>query len=80
MVESLPCGVLGDPKDAKAPDPRPNADEALADGEDTPLGDNALNGFDRLWGVSVPKRFPRAGGAPSFLSEPLVERDNLEVL
>ena len=45
----IPLGVLGAPKDANAPEPRPNADEALVDGEDRPpdRGDNALNGFDR---------------------------------
>lgn len=38
-----------DPNEANAPDPRPNADEALPDGEETPAerGDNALKGLDR---------------------------------
>lgn len=48
-----PPGVLGvfvdDPNDAKAPDPRPNADDALAEGEGTFVerGDIALKGFER---------------------------------
>lgn len=46
----MPPGVFGVLKDANAPEPKPNADEALVDGEDTPpdSGDNALNGFDLL--------------------------------
>lgn len=59
-------GVLGvfeaEPKEAKAPDPSPNAEDAPEVGDDTLLvlrGDIALNGFDRPWdGVSPPpKRF-----------------------
>lgn len=80
----MPPGVLGVPKDANAPDPNPNADEAL-DGDDTPpdRGDNALKGFDRPWELSGPKRFVRGFSTrepPSLLSEPPVERDSLEAL
>lgn len=46
-------GALGSfteaPNEANAPEPRPNADEALPDGEETPAerGDIALKGLDR---------------------------------
>lgn len=42
-------GVLGVPKDAKAPEPRPKALEAPEDGEDTPAdrGEMALKGLER---------------------------------
>lgn len=45
-----PLGVLGAPKDANAPEPRPKADEALVEGEDTPppeRGEMALKGLER---------------------------------
>lgn len=50
---SVPPGVLGvlaeEPNEAKAPDPRPNALDALAPGEETPpeRGDMALKGLAR---------------------------------
>ena len=59
-------GVLGvfaeDPKEAKAPDPRPNADEAPLVGEATLVvvkGAMPLNGFDLLLKdpSATPKRF-----------------------
>ena len=84
VLRSEPPGVLGAPKDAKAPDPRPNADEAFVDGEDTPpeRGDRALKGFDRPWELSGPKRFVRGIStlAPSLPSVPVIDRDNLEEL
>lgn len=45
-----PLGVLGAPKDANAPEPRPKAEEALAEDEDTPppeRGEIALKGLER---------------------------------
>lgn len=84
VLRSEPPGVLGAPKDAKAPDPRPNAEEAFVDGEDTPpeSGDRALKGFDRPWELSGPKRFVRGSStlAPSLPSVPVIDRDNLEEL
>ena len=84
--ESAP-GVFGAPKDAKAPDPRPKADDALVDGEETPppeRGDIALKGFDRPWELSGPRRFDVRGSstlAPaSLLSEPVIDSDNLAEL
>lgn len=56
-------GVFGvfaeEPKEANAPEPRPNADEALVEGEDTPVdrGEIALKGLERPWALSGPKRF-----------------------
>ena len=80
-------GVFGAPKDAKAPDPRPKADDALVDGEETPLperGDIALKGFDRPWELSGARRFDVRGSstlAPaSLLSEPVIDSDNLAEL
>lgn len=48
-----------DPKEAKAPEPRPNAFEALEEGEETPAerGEMALKGLERPWELSGPKRF-----------------------
>lgn len=42
-------GVLAEPKEAKAPDPKPKADEAPTDGEGAFVvrGEIALNGLDR---------------------------------
>lgn len=76
---------MGAPKDAKAPEPRPNADEAFVDGEDTPAesGESALKGLDRLpWELSGPKRFAvREKLVPlSLLSGPVIDRDSLEEL
>jgi hypothetical protein len=76
---------LGAPKEAKAPDPRPKADEAFVDGEETPvdIGDMALKGFERPWELSGPKRLDERGRstrAPSLPSVPDMERDNLEEL
>lgn len=54
VPRSKPPGVFGvladDPNEAKAPDPRPKAEEAPAEGEET-FGDNgaiALKGLERL--------------------------------
>lgn len=49
---------LGAPNDANAPDPRPKADEAFVDGEETPpeRGEMALKGLDRPCELSG-KRF-----------------------
>lgn len=52
-LKSKVPGVFGvfvaDPKDAKAPEPKPKAEEALVDGVVTPVesGEIALNGFER---------------------------------
>jgi hypothetical protein len=60
---AVPPGVLGvfaeEPKEANAPDPRPKAFEALADGDETPAerGEMALKGLDRPCELSGPKRF-----------------------
>lgn len=81
-----PPGVLGAPKDAKAPEPKPKAEEALVDGEETPpeRGERALKGFDRPWELSGPKRFAVRGistlAPPSFPSVPVIDRESLEVL
>lgn len=52
-------GVLGAPNEAKAPEPKPNADEAFVEGDATPpeRGDIALKGFERPWELSGPNRF-----------------------
>ena len=54
-------GVFEDPKDAKAPDPKPNALAAPAVGEARELaeGDIALKGFLLLWEDESPCRLPR---------------------
>lgn len=55
-------GVFGvfaeDPKDAKAPEPRPKADEAPELGEETLVdnGEIALKGLDRPWEGVSPNR------------------------
>lgn len=77
---------MGAPNDAKAPEPRPNADEAFVDGEETPAerGERALKGLDRPWELSGPKRFDvrerSTLAPPSLLSVPAIDRDSLEVL
>lgn len=84
----MPPGVLGAPKDANAPDPSPNAEDAPADGEETPVveGEMELKGFDRLCELSGPKRFEewlrgRSTRAPlSLLSVPDVDSDSLPEL
>lgn len=78
-------GVLAaDPNDAKAPDPRPNADEAPEVGEATEL---AVNGAFELKGLPFPpdvlpkRRGP--GGAPSLpscRSDLSMERDSCPAL
>jgi hypothetical protein len=76
-------GVLGVPNDAKAPEPRPNAEEAFVDGEDTPpeRGERALKGLDRPpWELSGPKRLVARGSSTRAPSVPVIDRDNLEVL
>jgi hypothetical protein len=80
-----PPGVLGAPNEAKAPEPRPNADEALVEGEETPAdsGEIALKGFERPWELSGPKRLDgrgRSTRATSLPSVPDMDRDNLEEL
>lgn len=84
VFNSEPPGVFGAPNEANAPDPRPKAEEALVDGEETPPdnGDIALNGFERPCELSGPKRLDGRGSstrAPSFAS-PDVDRDNLDEL
>jgi hypothetical protein len=64
LKSSAPPGVFGvleDPKDAKAPDPRPNALAAPAVGEARELaeGDIALKGFLLLWEDESPCRLPK---------------------
>ncbi len=39
-------GVFADPKEAKAPLPKPNAEEAPAEGDLATDGERALKGFD----------------------------------
>ncbi len=39
-------GVLTDPKEANAPDPKPKAEDAPAEGELVARGEMALKGFD----------------------------------
>ena len=86
-------GVLGvfteEPKDAKAPEPRPKAEEAPELGEDmfVDSGEIALNGFDLPWeGLSPPKRLvdEKARGESILLllltSEVFVEMEGLLVL
>lgn len=65
LKSSAPPGVLGafeDPKDAKAPDPRPNALAAPAVGEarDVVDGDIELKGFLLLCEEASPFRLPNA--------------------
>jgi hypothetical protein len=85
FTSELP-GVLGAPKEANAPDPRPKAEDALVDGEDTPpeRGERALKGFDRPWELSGPNRFAVRGRStlapPSLPSVPDIDRDSLEAL
>ena len=38
-------GVFAEPKEAKAPLPKPKADDALAEGDFVAAGESALNGF-----------------------------------
>jgi len=64
LKSNAPPGVFGvfeDPKDAKAPDPKPNALAAPAVGEARELaeGDIALKGFLLLWEDESPCRLPR---------------------
>ncbi len=86
-------GVLGvlaeDPKDAKAPEPSPNAEEAPELGDETLVesGEIALNGFDLpCEELSPPKRFVDVNvrGESVLLllvvSELLVEIEGLLVL
>ena len=82
-----PPGVLGvfpeDPNDAKAPEPSPNAEDALAEGEFVVNGDIAFSGFD--FPASLPKRrVEKLRGEsdlpPSLPSVLLTESDNLPVL
>lgn len=80
-----PPGVLGAPNEAKAPVPSAKADEALVEGDETPAesGEIALNGFERPWELSGPKRLDgrgRSTRAPSLPSVPDIESDNLEEL
>lgn len=86
-VSRFSPGVLGAPKEAKAPEPRPNAEEAFVEGEETPppeRGDRALKGFDRPWELSGPNRLDERGSStlapPSLPSVPVMDRDNLEEL
>lgn len=77
---------MGAPNEANAPDPRPKAEEALVDGEETPpdSGDIALKGFERPCELSGPKRFDARGistrAPPSLPSVPDIESDNFEEL
>jgi hypothetical protein len=76
---------LGAPNEAKAPEPKPKAEEALVEGEETPvdMGDIALKGLERPWELSGPNRFDERGRstrAPSLPSVPDIDKDNLEEL
>lgn len=83
-------GVLGvfvaEPNEANAPDPRPNAFEAPAEGDDRPpvRGEMALKGFDRPCELSGPKRFDEwvrdSSGLELTSLSLLVDRDNLLAL
>ena len=83
----LDPGVFGvfpeDPKDAKAPDPRPNADDA-AEGELVDGVVKLLKGFDLLCDEASPKRrlvYVRGASALMLsLSEPFVDSESLFVL
>lgn len=85
--EALPevFGVFADdPKEAKAPEPRPKAFEAPAEGDETPAerGEIAVKGLERAWELSGPKRFDewlrgRSSLAPPSLSLPDTESDSL---
>lgn len=76
-------GVLADPNEAKAPDPRPNALVAPPVGEDRPLGVvMELNGFDFPCDeLSPPSRLERFVLRPEGLSpwvpEPGVDKESL---
>lgn len=85
VFNSEPPGVFGAPNEANAPDPRPKAEEALVDGDETPPdnGEIALNGFERPCELSGPNRLDERGSstrALSFGSAPEVDRDNLDEL
>lgn len=89
MLRSKEPVVLGvfavEPKDANAPDPRPNAEEAPAEGEETFVdrGEIALKGLERPWELSGPKRFeewPRGESdlaELSLLSGPVMDKESL---
>lgn len=49
-------GVFAEPKDAKAPLPRPKADDAPTEGDLATDGDKALKGFVLPWEEVSPKR------------------------
>lgn len=73
-VSSVVPGVLGvlavDPKDAKAPDPSPKAEDAPLVGEATLVvvkGEMLLKGFLPLFAVSPPKRLIAENGRGSCL-------------
>lgn len=78
-------GVLADPKEANAPDPRPKAEDAPAEGEFVVSGEIALKGFDFPWEDESPNRrlLPKFRGDSilllSLLSPP-IDRESLLVL
>lgn len=85
-------GVLGvlaaEPNEAKAPEPRPKADEPPVVGDASPPGVNggmALKGFRPPWDESPPKRLVAdtvrwCGSDLSLFSECDMERESLLVL
>jgi hypothetical protein len=81
-------GVFAEPKDAKAPEPRPNALDAPVVGEVTPPPGVELNGLGLSCdGVSTPGRLPvdalreEASMAEAPLAPLLdVDKDNLALL
>lgn len=78
-------GVLTDPKEANAPDPKPKAEDAPAEGELVASGEMVLKGFDLPWEEVSPNRrlLPKFRGGsvllPSLLS-PLIDSESLPVL
>jgi hypothetical protein len=73
-----------EPKDANAPEPRPKADDALAEGEETLVesGEIALKGLERPCELSGPNRFDEwlRGDSTlplSLFSAPDMDKDSL---
>ena len=78
-------GVLTDPNEANAPDPKPKAEDALAEGEFVARGETVLKGFDFPWEEESPIRrlLAKLRGEsvllPSLLSPP-IDRESLLAL
>lgn len=78
-------GVLTDPKEANAPDPKPKAEDAPAEGEFVVNGEMVLKGLDFAWEDDSPARrllleFRGESNLPlSLLSGPM-DRESLPLL